>query len=654
MFVYSIISNTYKYENTSKVVEKIGQTKDITRRKFDYLTYTTWPVGYKWFIEIHNLGDFKDLLQAEATIFRYPFFSSRKYYHDAGEEFFAFAPYECSLQHACNILEKHGAEITRHTEDTYKERPARSLSEPLELPYEYEEKVETSLNLRPYQLQALEAMRSNEKGILVLPTGTGKTAIFLSYIKENPGRYAILVPSIQLRKQTATMCKRLGIPCVRFDKNVSNYEDRTVIIGTYQGCKNMQKLALDGIIFDECHNTVVLNKDEEGEEYTAFQKLLNHPCEKKYFFTATVKNISFRDSNETCVSMDNTALYGETIYAYNLGDAIENGYLMDYRTTIIYTEDRVSSMADYIKEGRARKTVIFCAKLSTVTAVYKRLESALKDVCLFSLSEDDDTEEILEEFKEHQGVSVLVACKKAKEGYDEPTVDTVIHYDITSSSIELIQKNGRALRIHPDKTMANIVFMCKKEETDAERIRQLSNSISYMKQVDSRLGVRIEKAKTQRRHTEKLFDVVVSVDYTKEVYDMFWNKVSGESFRYADAKEVILKQNPRITTKEAYYELCKKDDRLSLDPREYFGQNFDWCDYIGLNRADYYTKEECAKKSKRYVFSAKISDKTYMISLCKTISSQDSLFPPYDMWCEVYQEPCLKNILFTRRVFYGR
>jgi len=73
-----------------------------------------------------------------------------------------------------------------------------------------------TLELRDYQKEAIEKWKQRgQKGILVLPTGTGKTYIALAVIKEEleqSGKIAVIVPTIVLAHQwQAKIYQYIGI-----------------------------------------------------------------------------------------------------------------------------------------------------------------------------------------------------------------------------------------------------------------------------------------------------------------------------------------------------------------------------------------------------------------------------------------------------------
>ena len=74
-----------------------------------------------------------------------------------------------------------------------------------------------TLELRDYQKEAIEKWRQRgQRGILVLPTGTGKTYIALAVIKEEigqNGKVAVIVPTIVIAHQWRSEERRVGKEC---------------------------------------------------------------------------------------------------------------------------------------------------------------------------------------------------------------------------------------------------------------------------------------------------------------------------------------------------------------------------------------------------------------------------------------------------------
>jgi hypothetical protein len=108
---------------------------------------------------------------------------------------------------------------------------------------------------------------------------------------------------------------------------------------------------------------------------------------------------------------------------------------------------------------RDRKSLIFVVSVAQAEAVAAKLRG--RGHAVAALSGETDSEErrrILR--KLHTGeLRCVVNCMVLTEGFDEPSVDAVLLARPTQSKPLMIQKVGRALRLHPGKTDALVIDM---------------------------------------------------------------------------------------------------------------------------------------------------------------------------------------------------
>ena len=104
-------------------------------------------------------------------------------------------------------------------------------------------------------------------------------------------------------------------------------------------------------------------------------------------------------------------------------------------------------------------------------------------------------------------------------------------------------------------------------------------------------------------------------------------------------EEKEVKINKMKLTRQKYKELAEKDNRLPANPDEvYKRNNFDWFDYLFLNRNDFYTLEECRNKIKEYIDINTIDVMNYHTAIDK-LCGLDNKFPPDDLWEQCYSKP---------------
>jgi hypothetical protein len=115
---------------------------------------------------------------------------------------------------------------------------------------------------------------------------------------------------------------------------------------------------------------------------------------------------------------------------------------------------------------------------------------------------------------------------------------------------------------------------------------------------------------------------------------------------YEKARKIIKEKNIKINSKELYYELCFKDIRLPSKPDEKFKGQFDWIDYLGIERI-YYEIDECKEMIDIYLKENPEIKKHYLnLSLvCQELCKLDKSFPPNSLWVEYYKIKELNEII---------
>jgi hypothetical protein len=114
---------------------------------------------------------------------------------------------------------------------------------------------------------------------------------------------------------------------------------------------------------------------------------------------------------------------------------------------------------------------------------------------------------------------------------------------------------------------------------------------------------------------------------------------------YEKARKIIA--DKKINSKESYYELCERDNRLTTEPEiDFKGQFTNWIDYLSIERV-YYDFETCKKKVAEHLQS-KPELKPHHLDL-STVSDRlceiDQSFPPNGLWTEYYNVKGLHEII---------
>lgn len=201
--------------------------------------------------------------------------------------------------------------------------------------------------LRPYQVKALQTLKLHNKGICVLPTGAGKTLIFMEDVKHrilessHPLTIVIVAPKILLSAQLLSEFQSHlnGIKNIFFTQVHSGEEGTTdpvliqstqklaermnyhhLLFTTYKslGRINESNIRIDVAIFDEAHHSVY-ESNFVGVAHTS------QTAKNTFFYTATPRHTASK------TTMANSAIYGGTILSLPPKELVEGGYILPPR-----------------------------------------------------------------------------------------------------------------------------------------------------------------------------------------------------------------------------------------------------------------------------------------------------------------------------------
>ncbi|EEO27160.1 DEAD/DEAH box helicase [Oxalobacter paraformigenes] len=319
------------------------------------------------------------------------------------------------------------------------------------------------IELRPYQLDAIERLRDGVRGgfknqILCAPTGAGKTLIGASLIQEcrNKGKRAVFVcDRINLIDQTSLRFDEYGIDHGVIQGNhwrTRLYEP--IQIASAQTLARRQWPDADLIIIDECHTiseTVkkrISNRNSNvvGLTATPFTKGLGKLYDNLVNVTSTQALI------------DEGFLSGYRIYACKEPDMegvrVVAGEWEEKETSKRALEVVGDCVKEYLEHCNGKKFI--CAGVNTAHAEELQRQFMAAGILCANYTyktSDEERREIVEEFRKPESVyRGLITVTAATKGFDVPDVECIIMArPLRNSLAEHIQLFGRGLRIHPDK-----------------------------------------------------------------------------------------------------------------------------------------------------------------------------------------------------------
>lgn len=330
--------------------------------------------------------------------------------------------------------------------------------------------VKSQIKLRPYQQDCVDAIAShfekNDKQLIQIPTGGGKTFIFLHYLKFASVKTLIVVPTIELLEQVLHWGK-----IILNDREVLSYKDRKdadVIVTTTAALRYSSNQTLfgkfDHLVIDEAHHIYAKNYLEFMDKQTHKYKLLG--C------TATPERMDGKNLLK---------IFDSLTFDMNLLDLIKLEELCDIEATRVKTNisltghirkggdivpkklkelDNVSRNRLIIKtfkdECPDKKTLIFCVNIEHAISLSGMMnKKGISSEYIYGDMSSSKRKRILADFKKGK-IQVLTNCQLLTEGFDEPSIEALIIARPTMSKTLYCQMVGRGVRKHPGKEVCEL------------------------------------------------------------------------------------------------------------------------------------------------------------------------------------------------------
>jgi superfamily II DNA or RNA helicase len=549
-----------------------------------------------------------------------------------------------------------------------------------------------------------------DKGMLVLMCGVGKTLISLWITQElNSNTILIGVPNKLLLKQWEEVICVLfqnipylivsgGVEIENIMRFLENNQKRCIVITTYSSAHKVYtatqytRFVFGMKLLDEVHHLTTSNM-RLAHTTKKYIQMLNIPSVKQLSLTATLKQLESICDDGIVVSNDNVEYFGEIIDRKCLLWAINENIICDYLIqTIITNEEQLEqqlSRFHIIEENDKRLFLTAFASLKSIfdghshhLLIYSNnKDNSLKLIQYIKMLIDDnyfdipdlyysnyhsemkskDQKEIINNFEKAKfGIITCVYC--LGEGWDFPLLDGVVFAENMTSNIRIVQSALRASRKNKNdinkKTKIILPILNRddwlenNEKPDLKKVREVIYQMGLEDETITQkikvFRIDIEKQKPKTREKEEREMVDEFGEYDDELTQKLRLKTikrTALATTYEKARKIIADKN--IKSKESYYELCERDNRLSKEPEIVFkGQFTNWIEYLSIERL-YYDLETCKNKVGEYLLVYPEIKKYYLDlsivsnELCKI----DALFPPNGLWVEYYNVKDLRDII---------
>lgn len=373
---------------------------------------------------------------------------------------------------------------------------------------------------RDYQKAALLAWNKTRRGVVVMPTGTGKTFTALLCIEKVNRPTLVVTPKIDLMVQWAGEMERaFGVPVGMVGAGVFEYKPLTVT--TYDSAYiHLEKWAnrFGMVIFDECHHlpgasymeaanaslapfrlglTATPERADGGDQLfpqligpivyrlditDVAGEFLAPYVTRRLYVDLTPEEIetytACREKYRQFVAERGISLSGPDGFRRFLFEASKSaeGYkairaYREQKRIVQQASGKFQLLEKLLADHATDRTLIFTADNATVYEIARRYLIP----AMTNQTKPKERKAILDRF--HAGeYNAVVTCQVLNEGVDVPAASVGIVLSGTGSATENVQRLGRILRKHGDKqaVLYELVARGTAEEFVSDRRRQHS------------------------------------------------------------------------------------------------------------------------------------------------------------------------------------
>jgi len=359
---------------------------------------------------------------------------------------------------------------------------------------------------RDYQLEAYNTLQNENRSILEMPCGTGKTLITY-LISLNYKNIILLSPLISTTEQLITHYKNyystltepinytlINSQNTRDINKIDVSQNKNIIGSTFDSCDVINKLleTIQGttfIIIDECHNLSQANIIDTNNEINKL--LLSN--NKILFVSATPKNYDNKYIN----------IFGTIKYKLDWKLAIENNYICDYNFYYPNNDKIIEHITNMKFDTSIIEKTILINKAFFLLESIKTLDIKKCIVYLKNIKEADIFENILKtiniyfelslgvyninyntsrtkrnisltKFRNNKTkISIMLNVHILDEGIDIPECDSVYLTHPNNNPVNIIQRISRANRLSTNKEKAHILLWTKNKKNLDNIIKQI-------------------------------------------------------------------------------------------------------------------------------------------------------------------------------------
>lgn len=332
------------------------------------------------------------------------------------------------------------------------------------------------MELRDYQKRAVAAGMQSDNGVLVLPTGSGKSLIGAGLVQQDPdgGGILVLQPSVEILDTNVEKARELGIDAKVYSASANTKQIGQVTYATIGSIiKQLRKFShCNTVLIDECHLV-----NAKGGMYDTLIRELK-PA-RLLGMTATPYRLASNSMGSfmRIITRTRPKLFDAILHVTNPRDLVEQGYLVepevitvDSDTSMLklnstgaeFTErsilahaqhnDLPSQIVDLVPKIDRQHILVFVESVADSQSIVERLNANGMTAAEINAKTDKAVRaRRLKDFRNGE-IRAMVNVGTLTTGYDFPALDCIVDGRPTMSASLHYQKTGRVVRPSPGKT----------------------------------------------------------------------------------------------------------------------------------------------------------------------------------------------------------
>jgi len=336
-------------------------------------------------------------------------------------------------------------------------------------------RISKGIDVRNYQIEAIQHIINSDRGIILSPTGSGKSFIIYALVryyvdKFDNDKILIIVPTTSLVEQMFTDFSDYGwFPehhCHKLYAGLNKETDREVVISTWQSIYQMPKSwfkQFGAAIVDECHLA-------KAKSLTGIMQKL-HDCKYRIGTTGTLDGAEIHQ-------LVLEGLFGRCEQVTTTSELIESKHLSNLHIRCLVLEHPkekrqrrpYDTELDFLSLDEARNsfiaklvnyetgnTLVLCRYITQLDKIIDNLNDSNRPIYkVFGKTPVDDREEIRRLVEEGENVIVIASYGVFSTGINIKRLHNIVFGSPYKSQIKVLQSIGRGLRVADDKQQLNV------------------------------------------------------------------------------------------------------------------------------------------------------------------------------------------------------